>query len=80
MTQRKNNDCLSSEKEVECLNSMNYQAREEFLRLVIADSKLNQAWKETLVYLVSEKIPDDMTPLRNLIDGVPDAPAQTIKN
>jgi hypothetical protein len=58
----------------------NSQAWEEFLRLITADDTLNQTWKDALTPLVSEKIPDDLSPLQNLIDGGPHAETQTTQN
>lgn len=58
------------------LKDMNSQAREEFLRLISSDDNLNQIWKDTLTPLVSEKIPDDLSSLQNLIDGVPNVEIQ----
>lgn len=62
------------------LKDMNSQAREEFLRLVTADTTLNQTWKDSLTPLISESIPDDLTPLQDLVDGVPHADTQTTQN
>lgn len=62
------------------LKDMNIQALEEYRRLINTDSTLSKTWKDALTPLISEKIPDDLSPLQNLIDGVPDAEAQTIKN
>jgi len=59
------------------LRDMNSQAREEFLRLITADDTLNQTWKDTLTPLISDKIPDDLSSLQNLIDGVPNVETQT---
>lgn len=53
------------------LRDMNSQTREEFLNLVTADTSLSPSWKDTLIPLISESIPDDLTPLQDLIDGVP---------
>lgn len=62
------------------LKDMNSQAREEFLRLVTADTTLNQTWKDTLTPLISESIPDDLTSLQDLINGVPHAHVETTQN
>jgi len=62
------------------LKDMNSQAREEFLRLVTDDITMNQTWKDSLTPLISECIPDDLTPLQDLIDGVPHAETQTTQN
>jgi len=67
-------------KPVVALKDMNTQAREEYLKLIDADSTLSKIWKDALIPLISEKIPDNLSPLQDLIDGVPDAKAQTIKN
>jgi len=64
----------------ESLKDMNSQAREEFLRLVTADTTLNRIWKDSLKPLISESIPDDLTPLQDLVDGVPHAETQTTQN
>jgi len=62
------------------IKDMNSQAREEFLMLIKVDTTLNQTWKDTLTPLVSEKIPDDLSPLQDLIDGVPNAETQATQN
>ncbi|MCP1715472.1 hypothetical protein J2T58_001337 [Methanocalculus alkaliphilus] len=59
---------------------MNSQAREEFLNLVTADTSLSQIWKNTLIPLISESIPDDLTPLKDLIKGVPYVKAETTQH
>jgi len=81
MTKTKKNPTKTIEKKpVQSLGDMNSQAREEFLRLVTDDTTLNQTWKGSLIPLISEKIPDDLTPLQDLIDGVPHAQAETTQN
>lgn len=62
------------------LKDMNSQAREEFLRLVTADTTLNRIWKDSLKPIISESIPDDLTPLQDLVDGGPHAKTQTTQN
>jgi hypothetical protein len=59
---------------------MNSQAREEFLNLIMSDDTLNLVWKDTLKTLVSVEIPDDLSSLQRLIDGVPNVEAQTTQN
>lgn len=56
---------------------MNSMAREEFIRLISADALLTPAWKDAITPLVSEKIPDDLSPLQILIDGVPHVETET---
>ena len=59
------------------LKDMNLLAREEFVQLIKADTFLNPTWKNTITSLISEKIPDDLSPLQVLIDGVPNAETET---
>jgi len=68
---------LQEPKSTVSLKDMNSRAREEFLRLVTADTTINQIWKDSLTPLISESIPDDLTPLQNLVDGVPHVETQT---
>lgn len=50
---------------------MNLLARQEFIQLINTDTSLDPAWKDTILLLVSGRLPDDLSPLRELIDGIP---------
>lgn len=56
---------------------MNLLARQEFIRLINTKIPLDQAWKDTISLLVSERLPDDLSPLQELIDGVPHVETET---
>ena len=73
---KKGSQSVSEPKSSVILKDMNSQARVEFLRLITSDDNLNQTWKETLTPLISEKIPDDLSSLQKLIDGVPNGEIQ----
>jgi len=59
------------------LKDMNSLAREEFIQLIKTDTSLTPTWKDAITPLISEKIPDDLSSLQELIDGVPHVETET---
>jgi hypothetical protein len=68
-----------TEKTVSC-KDMNSQARENFIQLITADGSLTSTWRDTITPLVQEKIPDDLSPLQKLIEGVPYVKTETAQS
>jgi hypothetical protein len=56
---------------------MNSMAREEFIQLIKTDTSLTPTWKDTITPLISKEIPDDLSPLQILIDGIPHVKTET---